>query len=275
MYKNKVSLKTCFFLILSIITLIIVLFANNFNSISRVEKEKKELEIKYEAKMNKLEKKINSLEKKLNKNKNLLSEKEKIIKRAVDKVVSKFNPNQKDVVKKVVSVVLRKAPKKKINPSLVVAQATVESGMGTSNVAKRDNNLFGIRNFGRDDTYSYYDSVEESVEHYLEVLHNGNYNDVLKEENAKTQIKKMAESPYVGKPDIEKYDVLLEKEKNLLSTITEKEQKEVEKKIEVLEEEKIEAIKIRDEKIKEYETSLLYVYELYNLSYLDKAAKTI
>lgn len=64
--------------------------------------------------------------------------------------------------------------------SLVIAQASLESGWGTSNVAKKGNNLFGMKSFsknektsvkvGQNTYYKKYDTIDESVRDYILTL---------------------------------------------------------------------------------------------------------
>ena len=64
--------------------------------------------------------------------------------------------------------------------SLIIAQASLESGWGTSNVAKKGNNLFGMHPFPKDQDksvkvgkgthYKKYDTIDESVKDYIMTL---------------------------------------------------------------------------------------------------------
>lgn len=64
--------------------------------------------------------------------------------------------------------------------SLVIAQASLESGWGTSSVAKKGNNLFGMKSFsknskdsvkiGKNTYYKRYETIDESVKDYILTL---------------------------------------------------------------------------------------------------------
>ena len=64
--------------------------------------------------------------------------------------------------------------------SLIIAQASLESGWGTSNVAKKANNLFGMKSFSKDQNrsikvgkgtyYKKYDTIDDSVKDYIMTL---------------------------------------------------------------------------------------------------------
>ena len=64
--------------------------------------------------------------------------------------------------------------------SLIIAQASLESGWGTSNVAKKGNNLFGMKSFSKDQKlsvkvgqntyYKKYETIDESVRDYIFTL---------------------------------------------------------------------------------------------------------
>ena len=64
--------------------------------------------------------------------------------------------------------------------SLVIAQASLESGWGTSTVAKKANNLFGMKSFSKDHEkslkigkstyYKRYETIDESVKDYIMTL---------------------------------------------------------------------------------------------------------
>lgn len=64
--------------------------------------------------------------------------------------------------------------------SLVIAQASLESGWGTSSVAKKGNNLFGMKSFSKDPKdsvrigkktyYKKYETIDDSVKDYILTL---------------------------------------------------------------------------------------------------------
>ena len=118
-----------------------------------------------------------------------------------------------------------KAKAKNIFPSVMIGQAVHESGFGTSKLAIEDNNLFGIKApkkknsdsssnsykteeyidgklVNTTDNFRTYDSFEESIDHYLNLLTNGSYagNKVSEAKSAKEQLERIKKTEYATDP---------------------------------------------------------------------------
>lgn len=110
-----------------------------------------------------------------------LIEKEKLEKKEIDYLEEKYS--EYNVKNKKVDELLNKMI---IPPtSLILAQASLESGWGRSKVAVEGNNLFGMRStlkdskravkVGKKDFYKKYENIEESVYDYIITLSRNNH----------------------------------------------------------------------------------------------------
>lgn len=97
-------------------------------------------------------------------------------------------------------------------PSVILAQAALETGWGTSRLYREHNNLFGIKNFGQDIPGIYtalghagYPSFSASVQDYIRVMRLGYYREVLARARAGRPVSEvvdaLCDSPYATDPN--------------------------------------------------------------------------
>lgn len=131
-----------------------------------------------------------------------------------------------------------KAKAKNIFPSVMIGQAAHESGFGRSDLTVKDKSLFGIKAQNNKPSNSYkteeyidgelvktkadfraYDSFEESIDHYLNLLNNGIYakNKVAEAKTAKEQLERIKKSGYATDPNYVSRVLNLIKSYNLTS----------------------------------------------------------
>lgn len=124
---------------------------------------------------------------------------------------------QKDFLSRIIPLAKADMKKTKILASLTIAQAILESGWGTSALARKSNNLFGIKGNGKNyktfeyingrrvdivDSFKVYPDWETSVtDHSGLFLRLSRYQNLIGERNYKKACRKVYEDGYATAPN--------------------------------------------------------------------------
>lgn len=110
--------------------------------------------------------------------------------------VTRLTEKQEKVADKVAKEASENWEEYGVLPSVAVAQTFIESSLGKNQV--RPNNLWGLR---PDNEYSSYESLNEGISAYLDVLNNGLYDKALHKRNYRDQIWEILQGGYYGEDD--------------------------------------------------------------------------